>query len=267
MHAEYPHGVFSRTHASCEISVRPEADFADLFEVKEAHIQRRWEQTREVDGDSLAIRGAWQDVRKGILVQAPGADVTQDTLTYRVSVGARSQWSTILTVVPSHEAASPPPPSFIHAEDEEISPRDRRRQKWVAKIPKLHMDNQSIERTLRRGYDDLGALRIEDPNHPERIVVAAGAPWFMTLFGRDSLWASDMALCRRAVPAIGPKPPGPVADLSAATGSTAAHAGGKVGLMRRRRGSRRVPGMVRKTTTALPWRLAASPQPLIRDAG
>jgi glycogen debranching enzyme len=56
------------------------------------------------------------------------------------------------------------------------------------------MGNPSIERTLRRSYDDLGALRIEDPNHPERVVVAAGAPWFMTLFGRDSLWASQMAL-------------------------------------------------------------------------
>jgi glycogen debranching enzyme len=56
------------------------------------------------------------------------------------------------------------------------------------------MTNRSIERTLRRSYDDLGALRIEDPAHPERIVVAAGAPWFMTLFGRDSLWASEMSL-------------------------------------------------------------------------
>jgi glycogen debranching enzyme len=56
------------------------------------------------------------------------------------------------------------------------------------------MGNQSIERTLRRSYDDLGSLRIEDPNHPERVVVAAGAPWFMTLFGRDSLLASEMAL-------------------------------------------------------------------------
>ena len=76
----------------------------------------------------------------------------------------------------------------------EMSPRDRRRQEWVAKIPVLHMGNRSIERTLRRSYDDLGALRIEDPDHPERIVVAAGAPWFMALFGRDSLWASLMAL-------------------------------------------------------------------------
>ena len=186
---------YSLEPVECVISVRPEADFADLFEVKEARIQRRWDQTREIDGDTLTIRGTWQDVRKGIVVQAPGAEVREEELTYSISVGARSQWSTILTALPTHEAtAGPPPPSFVHTEGEEISPRDRRRQEWVDKIPKLHMGNHSIERTLRRSYDDLGALRIEDPNHPERVVVAAGAPWFMTLFGRDSLWASEMAV-------------------------------------------------------------------------
>ena len=64
----------------------------------------------------------------------------------------------------------------------------------MAKIPVLHMGNRSIEGTLRRSYDDLGALRIEDPNHPDRVVVAAGAPWFMTLFGRDSLLPAQMAM-------------------------------------------------------------------------
>jgi glycogen debranching enzyme len=84
--------------------------------------------------------------------------------------------------------------SFVHTGRDGVSPQDRRRQEWVGKIPALQVGNRSIERTLRRSYDDLGALRIEDPEHPERIVVAAGAPWFMTLFGRDSLWASQMAL-------------------------------------------------------------------------
>jgi glycogen debranching enzyme len=185
---------YSVDPAECIISVSIAADFADLFEVKEARIQRRWDESREVDGDSLIIRGAWQDVRKGILVQAPGADVSPEGLTYRLSIAPHTQWSTLLTAVPSGEAASPPPPSFIHVDEHGLSPRDRRRQEWVAKIPVLHMGNRSIERTLRRSYDDLGALRIEDPNHPERIVVAAGAPWFMTLFGRDSLLASEMAL-------------------------------------------------------------------------
>ena len=97
-------------------------------------------------------------------------------------------------MVPSTRAGTGYRGAFAHPDGDGLSPRDRRRREWVARIPVLQMGNRSIERTLRRSYDDLGALRIEDPDHPERVVVAAGAPWFMTLFGRDSLWASVMAM-------------------------------------------------------------------------
>jgi glycogen debranching enzyme len=42
--------------------------------------------------------------------------------------------------------------------------------------------------------EDLGALRIVDPQDPGSVAVAAGAPWFMALFGRDSLLSSYLAL-------------------------------------------------------------------------
>lgn len=184
---------YSLVATECVISLCVESDFADLFEVKEAQIQRRWEETRQPDGDSLTIRAVWQDVRKGVIVKAAGADVAVDTLTYRAVIPPHGQWSTILAVVPTVDGEAPAAPFALPAPGE-MSPPDRRRQEWVLKIPVLKMGNRSIERTLRRSYDDLGALRIEDPNHPDRIVVAAGAPWFMTLFGRDSLWASLMAL-------------------------------------------------------------------------
>jgi glycogen debranching enzyme len=45
-----------------------------------------------------------------------------------------------------------------------------------------------------RSADDLAALRLVDPDHPADLLVAAGAPWYMTLFGRDSLLTSWMAL-------------------------------------------------------------------------
>ena len=45
-----------------------------------------------------------------------------------------------------------------------------------------------------RSVEDVGALRIFDPDHPDRAVIAAGAPWFMALFGRDSLLTSWMVL-------------------------------------------------------------------------
>jgi glycogen debranching enzyme len=184
---------YSLEPTECEIALNIEADFADLFEVKEARIQRRWDETRQTDGDTLTIEALWQDVRKGVTVQVSGADITPEALTYRVTVPPHGHWSTVLTVVPSIEGASPAA-AFVHPDGDGLSPRDRRRREWVAKIPVLQMGNRSIERTLRRSYDDLGALRIEDPHHRDRVVVAAGAPWFMTLFGRDSLWASVMAM-------------------------------------------------------------------------
>jgi glycogen debranching enzyme len=184
---------YSLEPADCVISLVVAADFADLFEVKEARIRRHWEEIRHADGDELTIRAVWQDVHKGVTVQGPGADITPDALTYRVTVPPHGHWTTVLIVVPTTPVASPSD-AFVHPDGDGLSPRDRRRQEWVAKIPALQMTNRSIERTLRRSYDDLGALRIEDPDHPDRVVVAAGAPWFMTLFGRDSLWASVMAM-------------------------------------------------------------------------
>lgn len=184
---------FSTKPAECVVAVHANADFADLFEVKEARIQHRWAETREAAGGALTILGSWQDVRKGTVVQAPGAEATAESLVYRVSVPAHGHWSTELTVLPAHDG-SESEAAFGRTEGNTLSPRDRRRQEWVAKIPVLQSSNRSIERTLGRSYDDLGSLRIEDPDHPERVVVAAGAPWFMTLFGRDSLWASVMAM-------------------------------------------------------------------------
>lgn len=179
---------YSGNPVECSVSVGVDSDFADLFEVKEARVQRRWEVVRGADGDSLIISAAWQDLRKAVLVRGRGAVATAGALMYQAVVPASGHWRTRLSVAPAglKDVSRP----VRHG----TSQSDRRHQEWVAKIPRLQMTNRSIERTLRRSYDDLGALRIEDPAYPERIVVAAGAPWFMTLFGRDSLWASEMAL-------------------------------------------------------------------------
>jgi glycogen debranching enzyme len=49
-------------------------------------------------------------------------------------------------------------------------------------------------RWLRTALGDLDALRLCLPEHPDDQFYAAGAPWFLTLFGRDSLWAARLLL-------------------------------------------------------------------------
>jgi hypothetical protein len=51
-----------------------------------------------------------------------------------------------------------------------------------------------LGRWLETALDDLDALRLTLPGHPDDDFFAAGAPWFFTLFGRDALWAARLAL-------------------------------------------------------------------------
>jgi hypothetical protein len=51
-----------------------------------------------------------------------------------------------------------------------------------------------LGRFVARSVADLDALRLADPLDPADAFLAAGSPWYLTLFGRDSLWAARMLL-------------------------------------------------------------------------
>ncbi|MBP5803729.1 amylo-alpha-1,6-glucosidase [Microbacterium maritypicum] len=59
--------------------------------------------------------------------------------------------------------------------------------------PETPADSRAA-RWMEQAIADLSALRLALPAHPEDAFYAAGAPWFFTLFGRDSLWAARLAL-------------------------------------------------------------------------
>ncbi len=54
--------------------------------------------------------------------------------------------------------------------------------------------DRRLEPTLIAGLNDLQHLLLTDPQEPSSVYAAAGTPWYLTLFGRDSLWAARMAL-------------------------------------------------------------------------
>ena len=65
---------------------------------------------------------------------------------------------------------------------------------WRSGVPSVTSLDARLPTAVDQALADLAALRIVDEAHPDRAVVAAGAPWFMTLFGRDSLLTSWMTL-------------------------------------------------------------------------
>jgi len=60
--------------------------------------------------------------------------------------------------------------------------------------PTVVSDDARLSGAVGQSIADLAALQVFDQDHPERVVIAAGAPWFMTVFGRDSLITAWMVM-------------------------------------------------------------------------
>lgn len=54
--------------------------------------------------------------------------------------------------------------------------------------------DKELDRLVHTGVADLDSLLLADSAAPDDLFLAAGAPWYLTLFGRDSLWAARFAL-------------------------------------------------------------------------
>ncbi|MBV9230454.1 MAG: amylo-alpha-1,6-glucosidase, partial [Chloroflexi bacterium] len=68
---------------------------------------------------------------------------------------------------------------------------DERQARWQARCTDISTSNNDVYRMYRQVIEDMGALRIYDLDvSDEAWVPAAGVPWFVTLFGRDSLTVS-----------------------------------------------------------------------------
>jgi glycogen debranching enzyme len=55
-------------------------------------------------------------------------------------------------------------------------------------------DDRRLAPLVATSIADLAGLRLSAPGEPGFGFLAAGAPWYLTLFGRDSLWAARMLL-------------------------------------------------------------------------
>jgi glycogen debranching enzyme len=184
---------YSSEGVDCDIELLVDADQADLFDVKGGRAINEDTLTRTVNGAELLVEAVRNGQRRGSVIRAAGAEVTVDALRLHAHIPARGKWSTSVIVVPLIDGEAPNAPF-----SEAGLPRHRagvqRHRAWEENVPRLSLADSSIEATLLRSQTDLGLLRIFDAEHPDRVAVAAGAPWFMALFGRDSLLSSYMAL-------------------------------------------------------------------------
>jgi glycogen debranching enzyme len=181
------------TPVTTRLRLEVDSDFADLFAVKESRVQPREGVTTSLDGDTIVFGFRSGTLQLGVRVSAAGAHARPGELAFDLLLPPRSEWDTTVMVIPVVDGTEVQPTFPVGRPVEESHPAQRLRH-WRAHSPGVDTGDVELWRTLRQSVEDLGALRLFDPEDPDTVAVAAGAPWFMALFGRDSLLSSYMAL-------------------------------------------------------------------------
>ncbi|MGH8919886.1 MAG: amylo-alpha-1,6-glucosidase, partial [Actinomycetes bacterium] len=148
----------------------------------------------EVESGTLVFSHRRAGTRRGCRVEfSRPAKVTGRVASFEAIVPAGSAWSVCIQVSPVIEDRVTEPRYRCGQPVERSAPVERL-ARWRRAAPLVETDHEGLRTVVARSLEDLGALRLFDPDHPSRAVVAAGAPWSMALFGRDALLASLMAL-------------------------------------------------------------------------
>ncbi len=180
------------------LSLTADADFRNVFAVKAGHGTPAVPRRVIVTPASLAFEPESVDatpVDRTVIQSFPAPDRIdhEGQLEWRVRLEPGERLDLCLEVSIEAGGSEVEPLTRCGTEIVHAVPVARLRD-WRHSTSRIVCDDPALTRAIDRAIDDLGALRIFDPEHPERTVVAAGAPWFMTLFGRDSLLTSWMAL-------------------------------------------------------------------------
>jgi glycogen debranching enzyme len=128
-------------------------------------------------------------------------------VTFRVRLGAYQTKLFGITVLPIVEPEEPKPKEF----DVAVHELRRSYEEWERDSTQVVTDNEVYDQMLNRCLRDLRALYTTTPGGA---FLAAGIPWYVTLFGRDSMIASHQMLM------ISPEPARQVLEVLAASQGT-----------------------------------------------
>ena len=188
--------ILNHDEKPVDLTIRVDAgsDFADLFEVKDA-LKKKGTYSARVTRGRLELAYERGTFRRATEISATNrARVDKNGLTFKTRIEPHGEWSTNLDVVTAVLGSG-------ERHDQPKLARARGRQnmetnlkRWVDNAPTLECDWDSLRETYRRSLVDLAALRFSPPIMGHRSLPAAGLPWFMTMFGRDSILTSLQAL-------------------------------------------------------------------------
>ncbi|MFQ6395160.1 glycogen debranching N-terminal domain-containing protein [Nocardia sp. KC 131] len=183
-----------REPTAVTLELHVDADFVDLFAVKEGRAGHGHGRAEVAVAEGELLLHDRTDRTRGLSVTSTVEPaVLPGTLVWRVVVAPGAKWQTEVIAEPTvgNQRVQAP---LVPGEHHGLSAPSRKIAAWRKTATKITAHNSALTQVLLRSESDLGALQIHDETGESRPFVAAGAPWFMTLFGRDSLLTAWMAL-------------------------------------------------------------------------
>jgi glycogen debranching enzyme len=165
-----------------QLSMLFENDFADLFEVRGTHRDRRGTATAKLHGDDqvlLVYQGLDRKTRRTALIFDPPPDrLTTKTAVYHLHLAPGAMQPLFLAV--SCDEAEPRPLPFMRG----LIAARREMREQTRERTSVETSNERFNEILCRSAADLAMLMTDTPQgrYPY-----AGIPWFSTTFGRDGL--------------------------------------------------------------------------------
>jgi glycogen debranching enzyme len=181
----------SATRLRVRLSVEASADFADVFEVRDA-LEKKGELYRQVRPDQLVLGYRRDDfVRETVITSSAACEFRDAGVVFDLDVEPHGEWQTCLDVVPRVDTVQRV--KYQHGHVTPVPNMQVSLDEWIAAAPELESSWDKLGHIYWRSVVDLAALRF----YPEvtglpggASVPAAGLPWFMALFGRDSIITS-----------------------------------------------------------------------------
>ncbi|MBA2571310.1 MAG: amylo-alpha-1,6-glucosidase [Chloroflexi bacterium] len=191
--------LWLRNHSEVEQQITLElefgCDFADIFELKDGDAASGATTTVEVAKRAVTMWHERGGSRRATRIEwtADGrADV--DRLHFEITLAPRGEWHTCLdvsTIVGGERHGARSGHGGIGTLEPQLP---RSLADWLEDAPEVETDSDLVAHTYRRSLVDLAALRFRPLPGLTWSLPAAGLPWFMALFGRDSLLTAYMAL-------------------------------------------------------------------------
>jgi glycogen debranching enzyme len=181
-----------------QVRLAVDADFADLFEIKD-QLAKRGMKYRRVETGKLVL-GYRRDrfCRETWITSSRQSEYDAGELRFRLTIPPHGEWSTQFLVesVDVNLTAAGVVASRMATREAEYQARVEEVERWRRGAPQLASSWRALERTYERSIADLAALRFSPYPYlfTSGALPAAGLPWFMAIFGRDSLITSLQAL-------------------------------------------------------------------------